>query len=80
VGSEAPAVPYFLPMVIRDPQMGAWYLSEAWSFCERARQAGHKVMAETSIRLWHHGSYGYGWEDIAAPRPRMATVKVRFKS
>jgi hypothetical protein len=73
-----PAVPFFLPMVIRDEELGFWYLSEAWSFCERARQSGHKVMLETSIRLWHYGRYGYGWEDVGAPRQRTSSVKARF--
>jgi hypothetical protein len=77
--SDAPAVPYFLPMVIRDAEVGFWYLSEAWSFCERARQAAHKVMVDTSIRLWHHGRYAYGWEDVGAPRQRVASVKARVK-
>jgi hypothetical protein len=78
-GLGGPAVvPYFLPMVLRDPELGFWYLSEDYAFCERARQAGHKVMAETSIRLWHYGRYGYGWEDIGAPRPRVATAKIRI--
>jgi hypothetical protein len=77
-GSDAPAVPYFLPMVIRDPELGFWYLSEAWSFCERARQAGHKVMVDTAIRLWHYGRYGYGWEDVGAPRQRVPSVKAKF--
>jgi hypothetical protein len=76
--SEAPAVPYFLPMVIRDPEVGFWYLSEAWSFCERARQAGHTVMVDTSIRLWHLGRYGYGWEDVGAPVQRTPRAKMRF--
>jgi hypothetical protein len=70
-----PSVPYFLPMVLRDSERGAWYLSEAWSFCERARQAGHKVMIDTSIRLWHLGTYGYGWEDVGAPIVRRNTVR-----
>jgi hypothetical protein len=76
--SENPCVPFFLPMVIRDPDVGFWYLSEAWSFCERARQAGHKVMIDSAIRLWHYGRYGYGWEDVGAPRQRMTTVRARF--
>lgn len=74
----APAVPFFLPMVIRDPEVGFWYLSEAWSFCERARQAGHKVIVDTSIRLWHYGRYGYGWEDVGAPVQRITAAKIRF--
>src|SRR5580698_3239645 len=75
--TDAPAAPYFLPMVIRDAEMGFWYLSEAWSFCERARQAGHKVMVDTSIRLWHFGRYGYGWEDVGAPMGRTPSAKLR---
>jgi hypothetical protein len=74
-----PSVPFFLPMVIHDPVMEYWYLSEAWSFCERARQAGHKVMVDTCIRLLHVGRYGYGWEDIARPTQRAATAKMRLK-
>jgi hypothetical protein len=73
-----PAVPYFLPMVIRDREIGFWYLSEAWSFCERARQAGHSVVVDTSIRLWHLGRYGYGWEDVGAPLQRTASAKITF--
>ena len=42
---------------------GQWYLGEDYAFCERARQAGHQVMADTRIRLWHFGQFGYGWED-----------------
>ena len=47
-----------------------WYLSEDYSFCERARQCGYKIMADTSIRLWHIGEYRYGWEDAGQDRPR----------
>ncbi len=75
---NVPTVPYFLPMVVRDPSFDHWYLSEAWSFCERARQAGHKVMVDSSIRLWHIGRYGYGWEDVAVAVQRTPTAKIRF--
>jgi hypothetical protein len=47
-----------------------WYLGEDYSFCERARQCGYKIMADTSIRLWHIGSYAYGWEDAGEERIR----------
>ena len=75
---KAPVVPYFLPMVVNDPEMGFWYMSEDWAFCERARRAGHKVMVDTSIRLWHHGSYAYGWEDVGAPIVRTPAAKIVF--
>ena len=73
-----PAVPYFLPMVVRQPDGGFWYLSEAWSFCERARQAGYKVMIDTAIRLLHLGRYGYGWEDVGAPIARTKSATLRL--
>jgi hypothetical protein len=36
----------------------------------RAHQCGFKVIADTTIRLWHIGSYPYGWEDSGTDRPR----------
>lgn len=75
---DAPCVPYFLSMVIKDPERGFWYLSEDWSFCERARRAGYTPMLDMSIRLWHFGSYPYGWEDVAAPRARHRSVKIEI--
>jgi hypothetical protein len=52
-----PIVPYILPLLI--PHRGGhWYLSEHYAFCERARQCGFRVMADTTIRLEHVGSYG----------------------
>jgi len=74
-----PAVPYFLPMIVRDKDVGFWYLSEGWSFCERARQSGHKIMVDTSIRLWHVGMYSYGWEDVGTPIARAPGMKLRLK-
>ena len=47
-----------------------WYLGDDYAFCERARQCGYKIMADTSIRLWHIGEYAYGWEDAGLDRPR----------
>jgi len=72
-----PAVPYFLPMVIADDAVagGYWYLSEDYAFCERARQAGHSVVADTTIRLGHVGRYIYGWEDAGQAIPRVTGVK-----
>lgn len=68
---NSPLVPFFEPMVAPDPG-GHWSLSEDYAFCERARQAGFPVMADTSIRLWHVGSYRYGWEDAGSPKERFA--------
>jgi 3',5'-cyclic AMP phosphodiesterase CpdA len=73
-----PAVPYFLPMVIADGP-GYWYLGEDYAFCERARQAGHKVVVDSTIRLGHIGAYTYGWEDAGQAMPRVASVTFTFK-
>ena len=59
--------PFFLPLVIPHPN-GYHYLGEDWAFSHRLAQAGFTPLADTSIRLRHHGSYGYGWEDLRASR------------
>lgn len=77
----SPTVPYFLPMVFRE-EAGSGefvYLTEDYSFCERARQAGHKVMIDTSIRLWHLGRYAYSWEDFGAPVQRATNARIEFE-
>lgn len=66
---NAPLVPFFEPMVSPDPG-GHWSLSEDYAFCERARQTGFQVVADTSIRLWHVGTYRYGWEDAGSTKER----------
>lgn len=58
-----PLVPYFQPLVRTDFEGGPWYLGEDFAFCERARMSGIKIWADTTIRLWHVGSFRYGWED-----------------
>jgi hypothetical protein len=49
------------------------YLTEDFSFCHRARQAGLKVMVDTTIRLWRVGTYGYGWEEAGSDPERFHT-------
>jgi hypothetical protein len=64
-------VPYFLPMVAAEDG-GHTYLAEDYAFCERARRAGFAIVADTSIRLWHMGTYGFGWEDAGRDVERYA--------
>ena len=64
-------VSYFAPLAVKDGD-GAWYLGEDNAFCERARQCGIKVVADTSIRLLHVGSCRFGWEDAGADPGRFA--------
>jgi hypothetical protein len=73
----ARTVPYFLPMVIADGGP-YWYLGEDYAFCERARQSGHKIVIDTTIRLGHIGSYTYGWEDAGQAIPRVTSATFRF--
>ncbi|HEY8504035.1 MAG TPA: hypothetical protein VIL46_05595, partial [Gemmataceae bacterium] len=71
-------VPYFAPLAVKDGE-GAWYLSEDYAFCERARQCGVRVMADTTVRLWHVGSYRYGWEDAGTEKKRFANYTFHIK-
>jgi hypothetical protein len=75
-----PTVPYFLPMVIPDGANGWWYLGEDFSFCERARQAGHRITVDTTIRLGHIGRYTYQWEDAGMEMPRIPRVTFEMAS
>ncbi len=65
-----PLVPYFMPLVHHDPERGVWYLSEDYAFCQRARDAGFRIFADSSLRLGHVGSYVYSWEDAGGELPR----------
>jgi hypothetical protein len=77
----AATVPYFLPMVVPDrdgPPGSYWYLGEDYAFCERARQAGHRVLVDSTLRLGHVGSYAYGWEDAGTAVPRVTGARFRL--
>jgi hypothetical protein len=74
-----PIRPYFLPMLVNDGRgAGAarnedfWYLGEDYAFCERARRAGHRIFADTTIRLFHIGRHGHSWEEAGMALPRFA--------
>jgi len=71
-GRGLPIVPYFLPLIVPD-RNGQWYLGEDYAFCERARQCGYKVFADTTIRVHHIGNYRYSWEDAGSEVKRFAT-------
>jgi hypothetical protein len=70
-----PTIPYFAPMV-RSTDEGPWSLAEDFAFCERARRAGFAIWADTRLRLWHVGTYRYGWEDAGIDRPRFETFSI----
>jgi len=72
-----PMFPFFQPMV-RPIEEGYWYLAEDYAFCERARQCDFQIFADTSIRLWHIGTYRYGWEDAGLERQRFKSFTLNF--
>lgn len=73
-----PIIPFFQPMLIEHGE-SHWYLGEDYSFSERARQAGLKILADTRIRLWHVGNYRYGWEEAARDVERFDTFHINFE-
>jgi hypothetical protein len=52
----------------------------SFAFCERARQSRFKVIADTSIRLWHVGNYRFGWEDAGSHKERFADYTFRVSA
>lgn len=55
--------PFFQPLIVPHGP-GKWhYLGEDWAFSYRLAQMGVTPVADTTIRLWHWGRYGFGWED-----------------
>jgi hypothetical protein len=67
-------IPYFLPMLVQEGE-GMAYLSEDYSFSNRAREAGFKVLADTTIKLGHVGRYTYTWDEFA-PRQKIDVLQV----
>lgn len=70
-----PFYPYFIPMIVPDGA-GHWYLGEDFAFCERARQAGFELVADSSIRLLHVGRYSFSWEDAGSEPARYASYRL----
>ncbi len=53
------------------------YLAEDFAFSYRARAAGFKIMADTTIRLGHIGRYAYSWEEAGGSNQRFGTYVFR---
>ena len=79
-GDGAGIIPFYQSLIHGNAERGFEYLSEDYSFCERARAAGHKVYADTSVRLGHVGSHEYGWEDAGSERKRFASYEYTFNA
>jgi hypothetical protein len=76
--TRQPIVPFFLPLVVQFGPDDYRYLTEDFSFCERARRCGHHIYADTTIRLQHIGIYGYSWEDAGDALPRHSSYVLRL--
>lgn len=68
--------PFFMPVIVPQPDGQFHYLGEDWAFSHRLAQIGVVPMADTSIRLFHYGPYGYSWEEVGAERPRYRTYNL----
>jgi len=71
-------IPYFLPLVVESGGEYS-YLSEDYSFCERIRRAGYKIMADTTVRLWHVGTHRFSWEDASLGITRHDELTIEFE-
>lgn len=74
---EQPLIPFFEPMN-HQLEDGCWYLAEDYAFSERLKRSSYEIWADTSLRLWHYGMYGYGWEDTVRDVERYESFKVNF--
>jgi hypothetical protein len=70
-GSIKGIYPFFLPLCVPDGRGGTRYLTEDYSFSHRLHQIGITPMADTTIKLFHYGRYGFSYEDL---RPRQPIV------
>jgi hypothetical protein len=58
--------PFFMPMIVPHGKDKVHYLAEDWAFSYRLAQIGITPLADTSVRLWHWGRYGFSWEDAGS--------------
>jgi hypothetical protein len=67
--------PFFLPLTVPDGRGGTRYLTEDYSFSHRLHQIGVTPMADTTIKLYHYGKYGFSFEDLS---PRTSILNATF--
>ena len=71
--------PFFQPLTVPLDDAQMHYLAEDWAFSHRLGQIGVTPLADTSIRLWHYGRQGYGWEDAGADVTRYPSYIYRVE-
>jgi hypothetical protein len=62
--------PFFLSILLPTGEGKVHYLGEDWSFSHRLGLIGVTPQADTSIRLFHYGPFGYSWEEAGSERER----------
>jgi hypothetical protein len=70
--------PFFQPEVVPHGPGKFHYLGEDWAFSYRLSQIGITPLADTSIRLWHWGRYGYTWEEAGSSPARYRSYNYRL--
>jgi hypothetical protein len=69
--------PFFMPMILEEPSGVFTYLSEDYAFAERCHMLGMDIVADTSVRLDHLGTYAYGWEEMCGLQfERDSSIKI----
>jgi len=71
--------PFFQPLVVPQGQNKFHYLGEDWAFSYRLGQIGITPLADTSIRLWHWGRYGFTWEEAGSSAERYRSYSYRLE-
>jgi hypothetical protein len=70
--------PFFMPLIVPHDGDKPHYLGEDWAFSHRLREIGVTPLADASVRLWHYGRYGYGWEDAGSDVARYRSYNYRL--
>ncbi len=58
--------PFFQPLIVPHGPGKLHYLGEDWAFSYRLAKIGVTPLADTTIRLWHWGRYGFSWEEAGS--------------
>ena len=70
--------PFFQPTIVTQADGKNHYLGEDWAFSHRLHQIGITPLADTSIRLWHFGTYPFGWEDAGGETTRRPVYRMKI--
>jgi glycosyltransferase involved in cell wall biosynthesis len=70
--------PFFQPLIVPQGDNQLHYLGEDYAFSHRLGQIGVTPLADTSIRLWHWGRYGYTWEEAGNSATRYQSYSYRL--